>query len=166
MLKQLLCTMATVGISIMPLATQAQAEALSAATIQGAYADFGDHAPKESGAGLITLTLNYPLFWNIKPVVGAAGFTVGNIYGFAGFERLFEWRNITLTPQVAVGAYHRFSSRGDLGSNMIFRQELTLGYRVTPNVVLGISAGHLSNAGLDARNPGVNTFGLSLRQEF
>ncbi len=143
----------------------AQAEPISAITVQGAYADFGEHTPHKSSAAFVTTTLNYPLLWNIKPVVGVGGFAVGNIYGFAGVERAFAWRNFSLIPLVGAGAYHRFSSKGDLGSTLQFRQELTLAYKITPSIALGASAGHMSNAGTRHPNPGVNTFGVVLRHE-
>ncbi|MEH6579793.1 MAG: acyloxyacyl hydrolase, partial [Amphritea sp.] len=64
-----------------------------------------------------------------------------------------------LTP-TEPSLYEKGSST-DLGSDIEFRTGLELAYKLNPNSHLGVGVYHLSNAGLDDRNPGSDSLILS-----
>ena len=61
--------------------------------------------------------------------------------------------NYILTPSFGVGLY---SHKGGikLGSPVEFKSKLELNYRIKNNRFLGISFSHISNGGIDEKNPG------------
>jgi lipid A 3-O-deacylase len=56
--------------------------------------------------------------------------------------------------------------RKSLGSNVLFREDIDLGYRITPVWSVAISYNHISNADLATRNEGLNDIGLRLGMKF
>ena len=68
-----------------------------------------------------------------------------------------------MIPEVGVGAYEQGEGR-NLGGSLEFRSGLEATYRANDAVRIGVGFYHLSNAGLHAVNPGVNslvlTFGI------
>ena len=56
--------------------------------------------------------------------------------------------------------------RKSLGSNVLFREDVDVGYRFTPHWALAISYNHISNADLAERNEGLNDIGLRLGFKF
>ena len=61
-----------------------------------------------------------------------------------------------LTPNFAVGVYGNGDGK-DLGYAVEFRSGVELAYRFDNYARLGLSFTHISNAGLDERNPGVES---------
>jgi len=53
-----------------------------------------------------------------------------------------------------------------LGSNVLFREDIDLGYRFTPRWSLALSYNHISNADLATRNEGLNDIGVRLGMKF
>jgi lipid A 3-O-deacylase len=53
-----------------------------------------------------------------------------------------------------------------LGSNVLFREDLDLGYRFTPNWSIAVSYNHISNADLAMRNEGLNDIGVRIGLTF
>jgi lipid A 3-O-deacylase len=95
-----------------------------------------------------------PLVWKLYPHVGGYVTHRGAAYGYAGFGLEFR-----LLPQVlfrantAVGAYGQGDDI-DLGHVIEFRSGLELAYEFPNKSQVGLTFHHLSNAGLDDRNPG------------
>lgn len=56
--------------------------------------------------------------------------------------------------------------RKDLGSNVLFREGLEIGYQVTPVVSVSILFDHESNAGLARKNDGLDSLGARLGWRF
>ena len=66
---------------------------------------------------------------------------------------------LTLTPSFAPGLYR--PGRGiDLGYPLEFRSQFEAGYRIRGRSRIGVAFSHMSNAGLGATNPGVETLTL------
>jgi len=53
-----------------------------------------------------------------------------------------------------------------LGSRVLFREDVDIGYRFTPRWSLAISYNHISNANLAKRNEGLNDFGVRVGFKF
>jgi hypothetical protein len=94
--------------------------------------------------------------WVFQPMVGAMITLDAAVYGYAGLGvDLFFGRRVVLTPSFAVGVYLENGGK-DLGHPIEFRTGIKLGYRFDDRSRVGIDFHHLSNAGLDDRNPGAN----------
>jgi lipid A 3-O-deacylase len=64
------------------------------------------------------------------------------------------------------GATPEGEKRKSLGSNVLFREDLDLGYRITPRYSIAISYNHISNADLGERNEGINDIGVRFGIKF
>jgi lipid A 3-O-deacylase len=53
-----------------------------------------------------------------------------------------------------------------LGSNILFREDIDLGYHITPRWSVAISYNHISNADLGVRNEGLNDIGARIGFKF
>jgi lipid A 3-O-deacylase len=56
--------------------------------------------------------------------------------------------------------------RKSLGSNVLFREDLDLGYRINPVWSIAVSYNHISNADLAVRNEGLNDIGVRVGMRF
>jgi lipid A 3-O-deacylase len=85
--------------------------------------------------------------------LGLVANTDGGLFGYAGLYSDWSYGKFYLTPQIAMGGYHQGDS-SDLGGVFQFRLSLDLAYRFDSGQRLGVRAGHISNAGVNERNPG------------
>ena len=99
-----------------------------------------------------------PFWWDLQPVFGASVSDSGAAWLGAGAG--LTWRpsatSFFLRVSSMAGVYRR-SSGPDLGGALQFRSALDLGWRGARGLEYGIGADHRSNAGLNSRNPGLNT---------
>ncbi len=94
--------------------------------------------------------------WALKPMTGFFANHHGGLYGYAGLALDLYWgRRFVLTPSFAPGIYIKGSS-ADLGYPLEFRSSIKAAYRFDDRSRLGLDISHISNAGLDDRNPGAN----------
>ncbi|HLY54472.1 MAG TPA: acyloxyacyl hydrolase [Stellaceae bacterium] len=56
--------------------------------------------------------------------------------------------------------------RKSLGSNVLFREDVDLGYRFNPVWSIAVSYNHISNADLGVRNEGLNDIGVRVGMKF
>ena len=88
------------------------------------------------------------------PFIGFTGTAEGGTYGYAGIGvDLFFDDKLVLTPNFAAGAYGNGAGK-DLGYAVEFRSGFNFMFRLDDNSRVGFSFHHISNAGLDDRNPG------------
>ena len=88
------------------------------------------------------------------PFVGFTATTDGGTYGYAGIGiDVFFGRRLVMTPNFAAGIYGNGGGK-DLGYPIEFRSGVEFAYRFDDYSRLGFSFTHISNAGLDDRNPG------------
>lgn len=102
-----------------------------------------------------------PAPW-LVPVVGVEFTSDAAFYGYGGF--LFDiplGTNGYLAPNAAVGFYEEGDGR-DLGHAIEFRTGVEVGWRFDSGPAVGLAFHHLSNAGLDDDNPGVETLTLNV----
>lgn len=91
----------------------------------------------------------------IAPLLGGFVTTEAAAFGYAGFgiEWLIEDQFVVM-PFTGVGIYNR-GGGPDIGSFVEFRSGLELGWRFDNDYQIGITALHLSNAGISDTNPGL-----------
>ena len=90
----------------------------------------------------------------------------GSVHAYAGVAvDLFFGRRYVLTPSFAPGLYLQGDGK-DLGHVVEFRSSLKFAYRFDNRSRLGLDLFHLSNAGLDERNPGANQLMLTYSVPF
>ncbi|MGE5504904.1 MAG: acyloxyacyl hydrolase [Actinomycetota bacterium] len=96
-----------------------------------------------------------PLVWRIEPQGGLLVNDSGSVYGWAGIAAdLPVWERLSLTPAFGAGLYGRGDGK-DLGHTVEFRSQVELAWTTEDGLRIGVQAYHISNAGLGARNPGV-----------
>lgn len=95
------------------------------------------------------------------PLAGVLATTDGSIYPYAGISVRLPLRpRLWFTPSLAAGAYVH-AGGFDLGSPVEFRSRAEIVYELTPHSRIGLSFGHLSNSGIDERNPGTETLSFT-----
>lgn len=100
-------------------------------------------------------------FLIFKPVIGVMGTSDGSAYGYAGVATDFYFGNrIVARLSFAPGAYHRGHGL-DLGSVLEFRSAGEIAYRFEDRSRIGITAAHISNAGIGHVNPGAEVLMLT-----
>lgn len=95
-------------------------------------------------------------FFFLKPWLGLEATSDGAVGAFAGvLVDIYLGERVVLTPSTGVGLWEHGSGK-DLGSTIEFRSTIELAYRFDDRSRLGVAFGHISNAGIDSRNPGAN----------
>jgi lipid A 3-O-deacylase len=88
-----------------------------------------------------------------------------NAWVGAGFILNFPLsQNAFVETSFMPGYYHEGDR--DLGGNLHFRSLIGVGWSVSPNGAVVLSLDHLSNGGLEERNPGTETLTLGYRMAF
>ena len=107
-------------------------------------------------------------FFHLKPFLGfettsdSALYVLTGVYLEDNIGTLFlgESSNSIFTPSFGVGIYD--NGNGDeLGSTIEFRTTLEISYQLKNNNRIGFSFGHISNANIGDKNPGVEIISLS-----
>ena len=106
-------------------------------------------------------------FFFLKPFVGieytgdSAFYVLSGIYLEDNLGQLFkgEQNNMIFTPSIGFGYYDNGSGK-NLGNDLQFRTTLELSYKLKNENRVGISIGHISNANLGDKNPGVEIISL------
>ena len=112
-------------------------------------------------------------FFYLKPFVGlettsdSATYFISGIYLEDNLGTLFvgEENNINFTPSFGVGFYDDGNGK-KLGNNIEFRTTFEVSYQLENNNRIGFSFGHISNANLGEKNPGVEIFNISYQVPF
>ena len=112
-------------------------------------------------------------FFNLKPFAGieltsdSAAYFMGGIYLEDNLGTIFvgEESNFIFTPSFGAGYYDEGDGK-KLGNNIEFRTTLEVRYELEDKNRLGLSVGHISNANLGDKNPGVEIISLSYQIPF
>ena len=106
-----------------------------------------------------------PLYF-IKPFYGIEITSDSAIYGIGGiFIEEKIGKNFFLTPNFGIGAFSKGDGK-DLGHEIQFRSTLEISYNLKSNNRIGLSVGHLSNAGIGDTNPGTEILSLSYQVSY
>lgn len=151
--------------ALLATALPAAAEEPSFVSFGAGYYDLFD----DQGAGEARLEYRFAekdkLFF-FTPFVGVMATTDAATYGYAGVGiDIFFGPRVVLTPNFAVGLYGDGDGK-DLGHAVEFRSGLELAYRFDDYSRIGLSFTHISNAGLDEHNPGVESLVLVYSMPF
>ena len=107
-------------------------------------------------------------FFFLKPFIGleytsdSASYFITGIYLEDNLGQLIdsEKNNIIFSPSFGLGFYDNGSGK-DLGNDLQFRTTFELIYKLKNKNRIGLSLGHISNANLGSKNPGVEIITLS-----
>ena len=112
-------------------------------------------------------------FFYLKPFVGletttdSAVYVLGGIYLEDNLGTLFtgEDSNFVFTPSFGAGFYDDGDGK-QLGNDIQFRTTFEFSYELKNKNRIGISYGHISNANLGDKNPGVEILSFSYQVPF
>ena len=112
-------------------------------------------------------------FFDIKPFIGFEGTSDSATYFLLGIYlddnagTLFTGKssNLLLTPSFGLGIYDDGDGK-ELGNDIEFRTTLEVSYQLSNKNRIGLSFGHISNANLGDKNPGVEIISLSYQIPF
>lgn len=126
----------------------------------GAY-DFGDRDNRENKAVEFRLEYRPAIsWWIVQPFIGAQATSDGAVYGFGGLlANLRLTERIVLTPAFAAG-YYRQGDGKKLGNGLEFRSSIELAYTFDNASKLGLTYGHVSDAGIGDVGGGVETLAV------
>ena len=112
-------------------------------------------------------------FFYLKPFVGlelttdSAFYVLGGIYLEDNLGKILignqnKWN---FTPSFGLGYYDDGNGK-KLGNKLEFRTTLEISYQLKNDDRIGISLGHISNANIGNKNPGVEIISLSYQKPF
>ena len=112
-------------------------------------------------------------YFYLKPFAGielttdSAFYLISGIYLEDNLGELMigEKNNWNFTPSFGVGYYDDGNGK-KLGNSIEFRTTLEFSYQLKNNNRIGISLGHISNANIGDKNPGVEIISLSYQKPF
>jgi len=105
------------------------------------------------------------MFQGIGPMAGLMANTDGGLFGHGDlFLDIRPTENLVIWPSVGIGGYRRGNSM-DLGGVFQFHVEFFFGYRLRRDQMLGFSYQHISNAGIQDRNPAADLIFLTYSVE-
>ena len=152
-----LAALAAAGAGLLLWAEGAQAQAGEPMLIQyaaGAY-DFRDD--DEEFEARIEWRSGYRMQFGLGSLMGAMTDASGDVFVYAGaFWPIPLGDRFEVIPSFAPGLYGRGSGK-NLGHVIEFRSQIEIAYRYDTGARLGLAVSHISNAGLDERNPGANS---------
>ncbi len=100
-------------------------------------------------------------FYDIIPAIGIAANSDGGYWAHAGIRYdIHISDNWVLTPNFAVVGYEKGGGK-DLGHDVELRSGLEFAYKINASSHFGLAIYHLSNAGIDDKNPGQESVILS-----
>ena len=107
-------------------------------------------------------------FFNLKPFAGfevtsdSANYFLAGVYLEDNIGTLFtgDSSNVIFTPSFGAGYYDDGDGK-KLGSEIEFRTTLEVSYQLKNENRIGLSFGHISNANIGDKNPGVEILSLS-----
>tara|TARA_B100001245_G_C22759561_1_gene367573 strand:- start:244 stop:771 length:528 start_codon:yes stop_codon:yes gene_type:complete len=112
-------------------------------------------------------------FFDIKPFAGFEGtsdsatFFLAGIYLDDNAGTLFTGKssNLLVTPSFGFGIYDNGDGK-NLGNEIQFRTTIEVSYEFNNKDRIGLSFGHISNANLGDKNPGVEIISLSYQKPY
>ena len=101
----------------------------------------------------------------LSPITGFMVTADSASYFYTGVQAEYKIGKLNLTPSFSPGIYSMGDGK-DLGSPLEFKSELQLSIDLVPGTKLGYSHSHLSNAGLDDKNPGADSYMFNFMKSF
>ena len=101
----------------------------------------------------------------LSPITGFMMTADSASYFYTGVQAEYKIGKLNLTPSFSPGLYSMGDGK-DLGSPLEFKSELQLSVDLLPGTKLGYSQSHMSNAGLDDKNPGADSYMFNFMKSF
>ena len=101
----------------------------------------------------------------LSPITGLMMTADSSSYFYTGVQAEYKIGKLNLVPSFAPGLYTMGDGK-DLGSPLEFKSELQVSIDILPGTKLGYSQSHLSNAGLDDKNPGADSYMFNFMKSF
>ena len=101
----------------------------------------------------------------LSPITGFMMTADSASYFYTGVQAEYKIGKLNLTPSFSPGLYSMGDGK-DLGSPLEFKSELQLSVDLLPGTKLGYSQSHLSNAGLEDKNPGADSYMFNFMKSF
>ena len=101
----------------------------------------------------------------LSPVSGVLITADNASYFYTGVQAQYNIGKINLTPSFTPGLYNAGDGK-DLGHVVEFKSEIQLSLDLFTNTELGFSYNHISNASLDEKNPGANSYMFNFFKQF
>ena len=101
----------------------------------------------------------------LSPITGFMMTADSASYFYTGVQAEYKIGKLNLTPSFSPGLYSMGDGK-DLGSPLEFKSELQLSVDLRPGTKLGYSQSHLSNGGLDDKNPGADSYMFNFMKSF
>ena len=101
----------------------------------------------------------------LSPITGVMMTADSTSYLYTGVQAEYKIGKLNLTPSFSPGLYSMGDGK-DLGSPLEFKSELQLSVDLLPGTKLGYSQSHMSNAGLDDKNPGADSYMFNFMKSF
>lgn len=147
-----------ISLFVIAVAAPAMADDVDRVSLGLGYYDINDDE------GAADFRLEYrpgtPLFWELRPWIGAEVTSDGGAYGALGFLYDFHLgNNWLLIPNFGAGLYADGGGK-ELGHAIEFRSQIEVAYQFDNASRLGLAFGHISNAGIGDKNPGTEILNL------
>jgi lipid A 3-O-deacylase len=101
-----------------------------------------------------------PGLFGLQAILGATSAENESFYGYLGLRREFIRDPLYVAVFTGLGRF-RLGERPDLGGGLEFRSGIELGFRAPEDWRVGLVLYHLSNGGIERRNPGSETLALT-----
>lgn len=157
-----LAVLSALSAFLVTLPTQAETKPAIAVSIGTFNVEEKDNENDATAYGIEYRGAAFENFYGIAPIVGIEANEDDAFWIYAGGRYEFKLSsNWSLTPHLSVAYYDEGDSL-DLGSDIEFRSGLELSARIGKNASAFLGVTHLSNAGIDSRNPGANSVMLGV----
>ena len=158
----LLVTAVVSAMAITAPAAAGEADARPGWAVSGGFFDIDDSDFEVLEAG-VEYRFRPPRAWRsigLRPMAGVSANEDEAFWAYGGLRYDFAFSaHWVVSPSFAVTLYEEGDSK-DLGGSLHFRSSLELSYRFASGRRVGVGFYHLSNAGLEDRNPGQNSLVL------
>ena len=101
----------------------------------------------------------------LSPISGVLITSDNASYFYTGVQAQYNIGKINLTPSFTPGLYNAGDGK-DLGHIVEFKSEIQLSLDLFTNTEFGFSYNHISNASLDEKNPGANSYMFNFLKRF
>ena len=101
----------------------------------------------------------------LSPITGVLITADNASYVYTGVQAQYKVGKINLTPSFTPGLYNEGNGK-DLGHIVEFKSEVQLSIDLLNNSEFGFSYNHISNASLDEKNPGANSYMFNFLKNF
>ena len=105
------------------------------------------------------------LLGTFSPITGGLITADGAAYAYTGIQAEYGLGFFKFTPSFAPGYFYEGDGK-KMGSPLEFKSEIKLSYDLSENTQFGMALNHISNADIDATNPGADSYTFNFLKKF